>query len=334
MEAARQEVKARMDRFVRREGDPFMTRFKGQELANLVWALATLNCQFDDLPEAIAPYMRALVGNDQGEITVKSISRAFNRQELANIAWSTAVIGSYPRELMQLLYQGLVGYPNESDPGYLRQQYGDAGLQMQATMSLLYLQMALDMENPQNSWVLPENFPDGWYSMSDSSQGASDGMETTSEFELNLSTSKIQKSVSYALSRIGFQHVQEHVISMKELVDQGIQFSPLPIQLLSIDIADVSRKVGIEVDGPAHFLSVIDTIPEQGGEMSIVNGKVEYKFRWDDRQQQVNGPTALKQRLLSSLGWKVIHIPFWDWHALNGDPQLEDEYCRNLLSRI
>jgi hypothetical protein len=335
MEAARRQMLDRIDRFINGQGDPFMTRFKGQEIANLIWSFATLNCAFIDLIDAITPYMINMCSNDQGDVNAKSISRFFNRQELANVAWSVAVIGSYPNNLMKFLYAGLIGYPDESDPNYLLQVYGDAGLQTQSTMSLLYLQMASDMANPQNPLVLPDNFPDGWYS-NGSAHGAvsNDGTETTSEFELNLSTSKIQKSVSYALSRVGFRHVQEHVISMKELADQGIQFAPLPFKLLSIDIADVAQKVGIEVDGPAHFLSVIDTISDRGGESSIVNGKIEYSFRWNDSEQQINGPTALKQRLLSSLGWKVIHLPFWEWYALNGDVEKEDDYCRNLLSRI
>jgi RAP domain len=32
------------------------------------------------------------------------------------------------------------------------------------------------------------------------------------------------------------------------------------------------------------------------------------------------------------LGWKVIHLPFWEWYALGGDAAAEDAYCSELLT--
>ena len=69
-------------------------------------------------------------------------------------------------------------------------------------------------------------------------------------------------------------------------------------------------------------------------------GEMTFKIQWagpDSLQLptshtcfKINGPTALKQRLLSYLGWKVIHLPFWEWYALaNADE--EEEYCKAIL---
>jgi hypothetical protein len=51
---------------------------------------------------------------------------------------------------------------------------------------------------------------------------------------------------------------------------------------------------------------------------------------WDDRQG-VNGATALKERLLTKLDWKIKRIPFWEWYALNGDKEAEEEFCWKCL---
>lgn len=238
-------------------------------------------------------------------------------------------MGHYPPDLMHLLYTGLVG--DGEEPDTLRQIFGDGGLQRQAIMSLLYVQMAVDLESPDNDLTLPENFPDGWDEVGDSDAGIP--LEAISM--LTLSTSKIQKDVSNAFDRVGFHHVEEHVIAMDELVrNHGIQLSSKSFEILSIDIADVANKVGIEVDGPGHFVSELDSWSPQEtpqGYAKVVNGKLEYQFQWIGGHQQMNGSTALKERLLQRLGWNILHIPFWEWYAINGDIVKEDEYCFKLL---
>ena len=154
---------------------------------------------------------------------------------------------------------------------------------------------------------------------------------------LSLSTSRIQSDVSSAFDQIGFRHTEEHVIDMDELFsNHGIQLSSKPsFEILSIDIADVEKKVGIEVDGPGHFISVLDTWSPQEetrGYVKLSKGKMEYQFDWDDRHL-INGSTALKDRLLQGLGWRILHIPFWEWYALKGDARKE-EYCTELLKDI
>ena len=84
-----------------------------------------------------------------GGYNARSIAEQFKRQELSNIAWSCAVMKHYPPGLMNLLYAGLVGNGDERNAEYLSQVFGDGGLQKQAIMSLLYVQMAVDMEWPR-----------------------------------------------------------------------------------------------------------------------------------------------------------------------------------------
>ena len=304
-----------------------MTFFKGQEISNLLWALATLNTPCDGLLDNVGDYLRKISSDSKGKMSVKSIASVFKRQELANIAWSCAVFGEYPSDVMAFLYGGLLG--DQKNPDRLAKIYQDEGLQGQAIMTLLYVQAAMDLGKSTNGLTLPPGFPDDW----GQSSGSSNGEVDSPTFELSLSTSKMQRTVSDAFRRIGFKHVEEHVISMADLASEyGVNVPPKAVEVLSIDIADIDNRIAIEVDGPAHFFTSID---EEGGSVGYTKlnkDRLEYQFAWTGDRQQINGPTALKQRLLHLLGWKVIHIPFWDLMDLQSEEEKE-EYCRNLLQQ-
>ena len=329
--AAEKQLLSRSDRFV--DGNSsYMTRFKGQELANLLWAFATLDYPLKDGDNLVGKFMLSATQVDK--LKVPGIARVFIRQELANIAWSYAVFGIYPESVMTMLYRGLVGVDDERDPKHLCKCFGDTGLQGEAVNSLIYVQLAMEREEIQNGLTLPEGFPDDWNQKS-ASKRTRDLTETS--FELRLSTSKIQRSVSAAFNRIGFEHVEEHVITIDELLDnQGIPLSREPREVLSIDLANLEARVAIEVDGPSHYMTYIDKVPDKGGGYPLLlkNGRMEYQFRMSDERQQMNGPTVFKQRLLQRIGWKTINIPFWEWYRMNGDVELEDAYCRELLDKL
>ena len=67
-------------------------KFRGQEIANVLWSYATLNAQPD--PEIVDASSRYIASVCQGKNGVDeySIATLFGqRQELANLAWSCAV---------------------------------------------------------------------------------------------------------------------------------------------------------------------------------------------------------------------------------------------------
>ncbi len=62
-------------------------------------------------------------------------------------------------------------------------------------------------------------------------------------------------------------------------------------------------KVGIEVDGPSHFVG-----------------------------RKANGSTILKRRQVSTLDEiSVVSVPYWEWDDLGKDRGKKQEYLRNLL---
>ena len=67
-------------------------KFRGQEIANILWSYATLNAQPDvTMVDALSSYVASECRGRNG-VNEKSIARLFGqRQELANLAWSCAV---------------------------------------------------------------------------------------------------------------------------------------------------------------------------------------------------------------------------------------------------
>jgi RAP domain len=332
LEAANLQFVERARRYT--QGDQnSMTYTKGQELANLLWAFAILNFPLHDPGTAIAEYMVKVAGGSANGMKPEYIARVFKRMELANIAWSCAVFDDFPPALIKFLYCGLVGVGEDSDKGRLQQCFNDGGLQQEGIMSLIYLQLALEVEKKDSGLSLPERFPEGW-SRQSVSRDASGLGDTT--FELNLSTSKVQRDVSAAFGRIGFEHVIEHVIPLEELLENnGVPLASTPLDVISIDIANVDAGISVEVDGPPHFVAdITGGEPYVGGFAKVNKGRLEYYFNMRNDRNPENGPTALKKRLLQRLGWKTINIPFWEWYDMNGDARREEEYCRRLLDEV
>jgi hypothetical protein len=188
----------------------------------------------------------------------------------------------------------------------------------------------MDLEHTSGGLRLPPDFPQGWFQQTSTKQN--DLMADTL-IELNLKTSMMQRAVSAAFARIGFEHIEKHVITMEEMAEQGVNLALKPLGIFSIDIANLEEKIAIEVDGPSHFISDIDEVHETSGHKKLIARKLEHHFRWADDRHRIDGRTALKHRLLTLLGWKVIHLPYWEWNALRGDELAQDDYCRGLLRR-
>jgi RAP domain len=133
--------------------------------------------------------------------------------------------------------------------------------------------------------------------------------------------------VSSTMRSIGFDHVEEFGITMQDLVEQyGLSIPSQPIEVFSLDIAIPEKKIAIEVDGPTHFVTRIDgplpQICQDTNELfARKDGSFDLIFDWNGDLQEVNGATMLKQRLLTDLGWKVAHIPFWEWAKCNSEEE-------------
>lgn len=304
--------------------------FKAQEIANLVWSFATLNHKSNGLLHSFTPYLLKMCSDGKKIYDTRSIAKFIKRQEVANIAWSCAVFEEYPEHLMPLLYAALFG-TEKGSAEEVRRFYDDCGIQKQTIMTMFYVQTALHLECPELGLRLPDSFPLGWIS-----DDTSPALEANASI-LRLTTSRLQQTISRDLKAMGFDHVLEHTISTDDLKsDYEIYLSSDNHDFLSIDIANLECKVGIEVDGPGHFVQILDgenndfnNILSKGEAMKGKRGLTGWKFTATS-QQQTNGPTALKHRLMNRLGWSIGHIPYYEWRRQN-DIEI---YCRRLLSEL
>lgn len=329
--------------------------FKGQETANLIWSFATLNFPCSEMIDALSnsAARRCQTRGDAYDSDV--IAKLFISQELTNTAWAMAVLQTYPKGLVDIVYQGLFGYGGpDGEVDRLR----SSGMQGEHVMSSLYTQMALDMEAPHLGKSLPSGYPQAWTQSTNKAKGGNKNRretrpsdDSTSTSMLNLSSSRLQLSIGKALHRVGFDHVQEHTIGGEDIFSEDnrqIDTSAFPAEFLSIDIANLEQKIGIEVDGPVHFVTVLDDESDESGKIQSHSGRkkkggkkvskggdnmVMWEFLSNGRRR-INGPTAFKHRLLGHLGWRVIHVPFWEWRELKGDEAAEDKFVRHLLEEV
>ena len=324
-------------------------KFRGQEIANIIWSFATLNAQPDlSMVDALSTFVVEQCRGSNGMVNEQSIVKLFGqRQELANVAWSCAVIGRYPKELMDIVYMGLLGTAN--DPKHMKELFNDNGLEKSTIMTLYYVQVAAQVEAPELHLSLPMGFPNGWGEGDDESNQSSGGGGSENDFielsssMLTLTISKLQKAVSGTFDKIGFKNVLEHVIDASEIsngYENNGQHSPK--QFLSIDIANVDKLIGIEVDGPGHFVRLIDdssssllsTTTAKSSTTTTITNMDDSRQQFADRgQNRVNGPTILKHRLLTHLGWYIIHLPYWEYQEFAGNIEREKRYCQGLLEK-
>ena len=115
------------------------------------------------------------------------------------------------------------------------------------------------------------------------------------ETSLDTHRSWLQREVARTLRKMGISIAEEEI-----LAGSG----------LSVDMRLVGTKVVVEVDGPMHYVQ--DLGRTAGGQV-----------RW-------NGSTRLKHRLLTGLGYGVVHIPYFEWQRHIGPARTD--YLRTLLA--
>jgi hypothetical protein len=99
--------------------------------------------------------------------------------------------------------------------------------------------------------------------------------------------------------------LQDDVISVLSLIGMSPEEEVLTLSGYRLDaLVEVNgMKVGIEVDGPYHFVN-----------------------------REPTGSTLLKRRQVSSLDdICIVSVPYWDWDKLGNDRSKKQEYLRAKL---
>jgi hypothetical protein len=110
-------------------------------------------------------------------------------------------------------------------------------------------------------------------------------------------SSRFHKRVSRCLTALGVGHENE------------VEAGRLSVDIVVRDASGVGGLV-VEVDGPAHYCVPLPSPPQQA---------------------KVLGQYVFKDRLLAKQGWRVLHVPFFEWNPLVDEAQRES-YLRTKLN--
>jgi len=243
--------------------------FNPQELTNTAWAFATAGHAAPALLDAIAAEAAERV-------------RDFTPQALSNTAWAFATAGHAAPTLLDAMAVEAAGRVDEFNPQDLANtawacavadSCADAlfGDPLFTARCLLFEQAFSPGELCQlHQWQLwrdekSADWPPLPPSLAQRCRDAFVGDEGR--------PSKLQSQVADALRAMGLQVQEEVRTSLGHSLDAVVQLD--------------GREVGVEVDGPSHFVGRTPT-----------------------------GSTALKRRQLKAAGWTLLPVPYWEWNDL------------------
>lgn len=134
------------------------------------------------------------------------------------------------------------------------------------------------------------------------------GRKALAESEVSQRQSILQSQVACAIRCIGYSIEEE---SRCPLSGYSLDILVMPPEHVQGEVEGNVKDVGprdafaaVEVNGPTHYLA--------GG------SRVE------------NGATALKRRILTGLGWRLLSVPFWEWDR-GSDEAAQQQYVKDLL---
>ncbi|CEM11058.1 unnamed protein product [Vitrella brassicaformis CCMP3155] len=116
--------------------------------------------------------------------------------------------------------------------------------------------------------------------------------------------SSFQWEVAKTLDRLALPHTYEYRTKEGVLIDIALT-SP---SQGSVEDHKVELPVALEVDGPLHFLTVLDD--------SDAAAAADHESHPDVLRLEQDGSTLFKHRLLQQLGWQVVSVSFADWEGL------------------
>jgi hypothetical protein len=265
------------------QGD--LNSFKPQALSNIVWAYATAGETSPQLFEKFANHVVA-----QGNLN------AFEPQALSNIVWAYATAGESHPLLFQKLADVTITRRNDFNAqgiSNLLWAYAVANADVPSQFNAGFIGVCLKKENDfslkcfyqLHQWQL-------WQEelKSDIRLPPSLRKKCREAFISRLtSPSRLQEDVISILASIGLQPEEEFLTKSGYRIDALLEAN--------------GKKIGIEVDGPSHFVG-----------------------------KKPTGSTLLKHRQVNTLDEiHVISVPYWEWDKLGKDDVKKQQYLRVAL---
>ena len=303
------------------EAEHMAADFKPQNVANTLWAFATMRVE---MPK---PLVECMV------LQAERVAADFNPQDVANTLWAFATMGvQMPKPLVECMARQAERMAADFNPQeVVNTLWAAAASDHVASLFSVFAQIAA-MAKQSRVWPdfsLPEvHQMHQFFLAAEQDCPDKECLSLLASPDVQVLAMRCREAfVAYSRAKTNPSRLQARVASSFRRVleedrrGQGVEVAEE--QVLEVDgggysvdmvlrgLEEGRRVVGVvvEVDGPSHFVAVA------GGEEGA----------WRE-----NGSTSLKRRLLVGLGWEVISVPFFEWNLLRGS-NAKDRYVRELL---
>jgi hypothetical protein len=260
-----------------------LQQFKPQGLSNIIWSYAIAGKSHPLLFQKLA---------------VMAIARCneFNSQGIANLLWAYATVGRIYSQLFTSFAPAMkviLGKCNSQDLANVAWAYAVANVNDPLLFNIDFVAILQSKAN---------DFGTDGYSQLHQWQLWQDELKSDINLppslrdkchqafiSLSYQSSRLQDDVIYELSSIGMLPEEEVLTLSGYRLDALVEMN--------------GEKVGIEVDGPSHFIN-----------------------------REATGSTLLKHRQVSTLDYiHIVSVPYWEWDKLGKDRTKKQDYLRSLL---
>ena len=300
-----------------------LTSFNGQDFASILWAYATAQESQPKLYEKFAEHIVSLDNLDKFECQAlsnipwayatakeshpalfqKLVDAAFIRQHeftslgIVNFLWAYASNGQIDRLMFLSSVPTLISILDElniQELATIAWVYSVANVDAPSLFNDNFIKAILKKEDEFTVEALAQLYQwQLWQKELKSSTRLPRSLWEKSHeaFMIRIpQPSRFQNDVLSELSSIGL-HPEEEVVTKN-----GYRLDAL--------VEVHGSKIGIEVDGPSHFVS-----------------------------REPTGSTILKRRQVTSLdNIQVLSVPYWEWYKLGKDSRKKQKYLRTVLS--
>jgi len=299
-----------------------LDRFDAQAFSNILWAYATAKESQPELFKKLADHI----------VTLDNLN-SFTEQALSNTAWAYATANESHPALFQKLSDAAIKRQNEFKPQVLANflwAYAingqvdsklfsslvpttKANLSKCNAQELANIAWAYSVANVDAASVFNDEFINACIEKED--EFNIDVLFQLHQWQLwqeelksnvTLPPSLQKKCCDAFISRVPEpSKLQDDVISHLSSIGLELEEEVLTKSGYRIDalVKVIGKEVGVEVDGPSHFLG-----------------------------RNPTGSTILKRRQVTNLdSIPVISVPYWEWNELKKDCEKKQQYLRDLL---